>query len=339
MDAVKLVVGNEFLPELTRAVAKARNRIWIQSMLFESGKNIGSIIEQMKLKASQGVDVRLVIDWVAGRYVGGKLDLWPVWDDEWREHKKKVQEGNKAEIAGLKQAGVKVTIKNYPQFWHHFLPFMGRNHMKMYVVDETVWLGGVNFTDKSFTWLDFVVKFSQPEMTDKIAAHFDPQQDKGNYSIRLNSEYELLIDNGVMGQSIILDRALKLIRNAGEEILFVSQLLPVAQVADSLISKANNGVRVKIITSQADDGLFKTQPHKVMHWWARKKMTGRENLTIIHAPGKVHAKYLQVDKKTAIFGSHNLVETGVWLGTAEIAVETTDPDLISQTDRYFGMVS
>ena len=40
-------------------------------------------------------------------------------------------------------------------------------------------------------------------------------------------------------------------------------------------------------------------------------------------------------RKVAITGSHNFVYGGVLLGTREIALETDDPKIVRQLERFF----
>ena len=40
-------------------------------------------------------------------------------------------------------------------------------------------------------------------------------------------------------------------------------------------------------------------------------------------------------KKVAITGSHNFVSGGVFLGTREVALETTNKKIIIQLERFF----
>jgi cardiolipin synthase len=41
--------------------------------------------------------------------------------------------------------------------------------------------------------------------------------------------------------------------------------------------------------------------------------------------------------KVAVTGSHNFVYGGVLLGTREIALETADPKVVRQLERFFKM--
>jgi len=53
----------------------------------------------------------------------------------------------------------------------------------------------------------------------------------------------------------------------------------------------------------------------------------------------LHAKFIiftmEDGSKVAITGSHNFAYTGVLFGTREIALETTDPNVIEQLESFY----
>jgi len=53
----------------------------------------------------------------------------------------------------------------------------------------------------------------------------------------------------------------------------------------------------------------------------------------------LHAKFIiftmKDGSKTAISGSHNFAYTGVLFGTREIALETTNPQVIGQLESFY----
>lgn len=48
-----------------------------------------------------------------------------------------------------------------------------RNHKKLLVMDDVVWLGGINFSDHNFAWHDMMLRIEDREIADWLAGEFD----------------------------------------------------------------------------------------------------------------------------------------------------------------------
>jgi hypothetical protein len=108
----------------------------------------------------------------------------------------------------------------------------------------------------------------------------------------------------------------------------MSQLPPEGKLLNKLIEKSKEGIQIEVITSKKDSPQFTTYPYKISLLYFKWATRNNKNIRLIHLPQQVHAKLMIIDKKIALFGSHNLVSSGVILGTEEIAIETTDEMLI-----------
>lgn len=72
-------------------------------------------------------------------------------------------------------------------------------------------------------------------------------------------------------------------------------------------------------------------------WWLQCKINSlakamsRQRVPIVENPFRgTHAKLLIVDKKWALFGSHNLAHIGVRVGTVEWSILTRDSHLVGR---------
>lgn len=305
-------------------------------MNFEPGPTTEPLLHALSQGAKKGVDARLTYDWIAFKYHNADLHLTPIISPHNKKIFKRIDKHRKDILEGLTNSGVRVTVTNKPNITPRLVPIIKRNHTKIYAVDETVWLGGINFMDEGFNNIDFMVKTHQKKIVKAVLEHFtkvNKNKCKNNQKIQVTEAETLLTDAGKINNSIIYKIALESAQNANKKILFASQMLPDGPMLKHLIQKANQGLTVTVVTSNADQTKFHTLPYSVAYKKIKKKIAN-SSINLIHAVKKVHAKLLIVDEKEAIFGSHNLLQSGVLLGTEEIALKTTNQDLIFQLNNF-----
>lgn len=283
--------------------------------------------------AGRGVKVELHIDWISRDYVHGKISLTPRFKPTQRRYAAELHQKNRVMIQTLKAAGVVVSFVNKPDWLAKILAVAGRNHIKMYMVDEKiVWLGGVNILDLALQHLDFMVSYSDSVLISTLKkAFFDTKWQ--NEIVPFGDDSTLLIDGGKRGQSVIYDHALQLIDRAEHAITFTSQFVPEGALLKSLVAKARQGCEIQVITSPITMMQFSQWPYKMTYLKCQQELD-KVGLKVIHLPKKIHCKLLLVDEYEALFGSHNLIETGIRLGTAEVDVQTSEPELINHLIRF-----
>ncbi len=326
----------QFLSDFIAASEKAKHRVFLQSMLFEKGEVLQSLEPVLIKKAQEGVDVRVTTDWISQRYVHDNPNILPTLSRRTRQINKQVHTQTKLLIQKWSQAGIKFTVTNIPSVFSP-LSIFGRNHIKMYIVDEdAAWVGGVNLTDLSFGWIDFMVKFKDRSVIDAVTQQFfkvNENKPTENYTVSFGL-HELLVDSGIRGNSIIYDAAIELIKQAIASITFVSQFVPDEKLLEELINAGNRDVKVTIITSSKNSRNINEFPYNVPYLRFLRRIKNRQNISLFHQNKKVHAKLLIVDEEKALFGSHNLVYIGVLLATEEIAIRTVDLDLVKQLSHF-----
>ena len=159
---MRLLDNREFVEDLHRALASAERRVLIQVMTFDGDASGLTVADLLAAAAGRGVDVRLLVDCFALRYVSDRKDTDPSVQDE--------VAATKAMFDRLRVAGVDVT------FTQPFGPvkFFGlsRNHKKLYVVDDHAYLGGINISDHNFAWRDFMIRTTDPAIVDALAQDF-----------------------------------------------------------------------------------------------------------------------------------------------------------------------
>lgn len=333
-----LQTPNEFLEDFVSEINNAKQSVQIQSMNFETGRVMSILTKALLDAAGRGVRIEINFDWVSRRYVHDTLPMLPVINLKKRKYIKNLHIENNSLINTLTKANVKMNQTNTPLFPFTVVPFMGRNHIKMYIVDEKIgWIGGLNLFDIAFENIDFMVKIFDEKIVDALAEQFEKinkNRDKSDYTFDLGNDYSMTVDAGKKFKSLIYDNALNSIKKSGESVVFMSQFVPDGKILNALISVAKRGVRVEIITSPKDNKLFTRYPERLLYLYFKRSIKKYVNIQLHHLPTTVHAKLILIDDKKALFGSHNFTYSGVALGTEEIMMQTTDLNLIAQIKDF-----
>lgn len=327
----------QFLEDFAQQAKKAQKRICLQSMLFEYGEALAKLEPILISKAKEGVDVQINADWVSQRYSEGNPNIIPpLWGPK-RKRMLDIHHANKLLINRLTDAGVKIIMINQPKLPTRIISIFRRNHKKLYIVDDTAWLGGVNLFDLAFKNIDLMVKFTDPSFAELATHEFykvDDNKSNDNYRIAFRAGYELLVDTGVIGRSLIYDEAIGLIRQAKESVVFISQFVPEGKLLDSLLEASERNIAISVITSPRSHQYFTKFPYKIPYHRFLSRIKNSKQILFSHQDTMTHAKLLIVDGESAIFGSHNLISTGGTLGTEEIAIKTEHKELLKQLEEF-----
>jgi len=338
-----LQLAPAFLTDFLAQATSASHRVWLQSMNFEVGKMMDQLAPVLIQKAKQGLDVRLEIDWVAQRFVHGQLPLLPILDFRQRLYHRQLHRANTAIRAELTHHGVKIIEVNRATTLSQIFPMFRRNHVKLFLVDATYgWVGGVNLMDRAFTCQDFMVRYDQPSEVAILAEQFERinhHRAPANHQVQLNQSDTLLVDAGKVGNSLIYNQALTMITQAQTRINFVSQFVPEGKIRIALLQASQRGVKVMVVTNHQAAVKRWSAAHQAAYRVFSQNLSQYPNLFFRHSQDRVHAKLLIVDDRHALFGSHNLVDTGVLMGTEEIAIQTTDLDLVKQLLEFKKILS
>ncbi len=330
----------QFLDDFCLSIKKAQKCIYLQSMNFEAGKILDTLTPLLIAKAKEGIDVRLHIDWVSQRFIHGELPVLPTLNKKKQVYQKNLREATNNILKKLQSANVKIVFENNPMLPSILFPYLKRNHIKIYVVDDAVgWIGGVNLFDEAFENVDFMVKFSEKQIVAAFTKQFfkiNENKSKKDYSIRFNNQYEMLVDTGIIGKSIIYDKATSLAANAQKSITFISQVLPDGELLKLFMEKSKQ-VEIRIITSYEHNRNFVNYPMRLSYLQFLMRIKKNPSIVLIHLPRRVHAKLLVVDNAHVLFGSHNLIYGSVLLGIEEIAMYSTDTQLVQQCTRFLSL--
>jgi cardiolipin synthase len=318
---VQLISPVKYVRDATEAVNRATKRVYLMSMVIADHKSTHSLIEALENAALRGVNVVVAADiFTYGEISDGFLPF--------RYYSHNARKTNLM-VKKLKQAGVefhwlgrgRVTV------------FSGRTHSKWCVVDDTIFtFGGVNLYEGGIQNIDYMFTFDDVVLADRIVQEQVRVQKAEKHQSNYHSvAYEhgditVLIDGGIIGQSVIYRRIIELAEKSSN-IVFVSQYCPTGKLARVLKKKPATLYFNRPLQAEGLNrivlrlGIF---------------LTG---LKSSYKKGRyLHAKFmiftLEDGSKVAITGSHNFAYTGVLLGTREIALETSDPKIIGQLEKF-----
>jgi phosphatidylserine/phosphatidylglycerophosphate/cardiolipin synthase-like enzyme len=329
------------LAEYIRSTSRG-DRVLLMSMTFEPTEpEIAAVMREAELAASRGVKVSIAID-AHTFLLNPRHTLGPLWSKSKMPDRLPQYYNNKFQILEKINAypSGHADIINIPRR-RYSLPVAGRSHIKAAIINDDIFIGGCNL-DWSKT-IDMMVHWQSSADADRLYALLD-QVIHGRHTrsvlagidrrIRIDGETDLLIDAGVRRQSIIFDEALKLIDAAENWLLITCQFFPNSITAKRLVAAAKRGVKVEVIYAHPNH-------HGLVGGFGQHINVLRERTRVPRAMFKdglsatdpmLHAKLIACDQGFMV-GSHNYVNAGVALGTAEIALRSNDAELAREAVR------
>jgi phosphatidylserine/phosphatidylglycerophosphate/cardiolipin synthase-like enzyme len=332
----QILTPHELLDDVVLEAKNAQHRIWAQSMDVASGNFTTKLFELLEQKAQEELDTRLHVDYYSLLVTNGSFNYFMKvhrrFHDEWHH----TLLAKKLHFDRLERNGVKILFTNPPGILEQIFPFKGRNHMKIIVIDNNAWIGGINFNDWNFNGNDYMVKLTDPRIVSHIATLFkkiDREEKFTDYKVDCTPETTLLVDSGKMGKSIILQTALDTIKNAKYSVFMTTAFFPDTQMIKVLHERYRNNVDVKVIAPRPRSmtGIYMYVEKANFEIMKLRKMEFPTKLLRTHH----HAKLLIVDRQIAMFGSHNFSGRGVTMGTGEVAIITKNNTLIQNLLTFF----
>ncbi|WYP26137.1 cardiolipin synthase [Alkalihalobacillus sp. FSL W8-0930] len=238
-----LATGEDFFAKLFADVTASRHHVHMMFYIFKEDHIGMRLIELLEKKANEGVDVKLLVDWV-----GCKL--------------------SRKTIKRLQEAGIVFAKSHIPTFPTLFFSLNHRNHRKLTIIDGRIgYLGGFNVGDEYLGrhprfgfWRDFHMRFEGDGVQDLQDQFFAdlalagiksqhkksdyPALEKGPHPIRFFTTY------GRGLESLLLD----MLKKANYSILLGSPYyVPGEAVQEALIQASQNGMEVSLLLPQKSD--------------------------------------------------------------------------------------
>lgn len=319
---MKLLTSTEYIEQAVVAIRKSKERVYLLSMVMAKHELTTDLFHALEDAARRGVKVHVAADIFTFKEVSTGFLPFRYYTAGARGTNQTTKELRKAGVQFSWLGSTRATL------------FSGRTHSKWCIVDDIIFtFGGVNLYQEGILNTDYMFKLEDKRIADRLVEEQNriklADRQARNYSsvIYELSESSMLLDGGIIGQSVIYRRACELAKEA-ESILFVSQYCPTGKLAR--------------IFRKRKVALYYNRPEQAKGLnrfliWLGQIVSGFH--TRYKRKPYLHAKFMIFTMpdgtKTALTGSHNFAYTGVLLGTREIALETTRADIISQLETYF----
>lgn len=290
-------VGEDAFNDMLNSIRSAKDYIFLEYFILEKGYMWGTILEELVIKASQGVEIRLMYD---GTNAISRLK---------KDFPKRMEE------LGIK---VKVFSPIYPIISTYY---NNRDHRKIFVVDgKVVFTGGINIADEYINvydrfghWKDTLVKIEGMAVESFVLMFLqmwhggDSERDFEKYIVgHVNKTEGYFIgigDNPMRKEKFTKNLYLHILNTAKDYAYIMTPYLILDNEMESaLCFAAQRGVDVRIVLP----GI----PDKIIPFLLAK--THYEKLIKVgvkiyeYSPGFMHAKtWLSDDTKTVV-GSVNL---------------------------------
>jgi cardiolipin synthase len=329
----------EFISDVREEVKTAEKRLYLQAMEVEPGEISSHLLQTLEETSKRGLETRLHVDYYSLLVTDGLFNYLPLFSRKKTKKRSKRLQKRTSYFDMLQNLGVTVTYTNPPSFLQKIIPIMGRNHIKIAVVDDVAYIGGINFHDENFKSNDCMVKLTDPSLVDAIVAVFrdiEKGRLKGDLWIGFKDATKLFIDGGKVGKSIILDKVAELITLAQSSVKVITPIIPDTKLLSSLSKAKKRGLTIQVIvpsiTKMQGVYFFLDLFNELLIFLQRKNL----QLTVLNHP--IHAKMIVIDDSTVLLGSHNFTSRGVVLGTEEIAIQSSDTYFVSQARLFISQV-
>lgn len=318
----KLILPQAYVESATEQIKRATTRIALLTMVLVEDASTDELLSALCDAAERGVEVMVAADSFTytdfqGSYIPTTYRSKRVRDAM------KMQKRFRASGAEFNWLG-RLSL----------VAFSGRTHIKWCVVDDTVYsFGGVNLDQQSVDNTDYMFMVNNEALASRIIEEHKRivKADSSNHAYRSHrfgdDDNMVLIDGGFLGDSIIYRRACYWAERSSH-ITLVSQYCPTGKLS-RLLKKTDSDLYFNHWTNA---GLL----NRLV---IRFGMLSSKHTTSYHRRPYLHAKFIIFTmpdgSKVAITGSHNFVRAGVFLGTREVALETTNKKIVSQLERFF----
>ena len=219
-----------YLDTITEKIKKSKNKIYIQAMHIDFSKKFEIFIDEIIKAKKRGVDVKFNIDEYSIPYIVGHK-YYHISQYK-RINCNTKSEKNKYYLDKLIKEKIDIKFINeykYGRIVSEYLPFFGRNHMKITIIDDVSFIGGINLAEKSLDYLDFMVRIKNKKLNLLLIDIFIKNRDgrkNNDITIPIDKLNDLIIDSGRRFKSQIYKETLDSIRKAEQSIIFISQFLP-----------------------------------------------------------------------------------------------------------------
>lgn len=311
----------QYVRDATKQIQSATQHVYLLSTIVNDDERTHELFEAVSEAAERGLPVHFVADTFTYTELGGHIRLNTYYSKQIRS------------VVSMRRRMERKGVHFHWLGSEALSLVTGRTHCKWLVVDDVVYsFGGVNLYQAGIENTDYMLKFKDASLASRLIAEQSRivRADKRGHAYRAHKytdgEYTFLHDGGFFGDSLIYRRVCALSELA-KNITYISQYCPTGK-----LGKLLNQKQARLYFNPWN------QANSLNALVIRLGSYLSGNKTAYTRPEYLHAKVMLFEMengdKIAISGSHNFSHGGVWLGTREIALETTDQKLIAQLERF-----
>jgi len=300
---MKLYIEEEFWTDLYERLDSCQEEIYIQFMTFEGDKTGLELSAKLIELAAKGIKIKVLIDVFTDFYVSDKAIANPTVYKEVFDTQKM--------MIDMRKAGIQLKrTRPYGLFGKNFL---ARNHKKIVIIDDYVYLGGMNVSDHNRSWFDFMVGIEDKEVIRVI---------KRDFSFTFSGREINWGENNVFTTKELEKKYLKLVTNAENEIILSSPYILDLSLLNLLRHKREIKKMILTVRQNNFDIIDKLNPYLLHN-------IQKINTDIFFYKKFSHAKFLLVDRKYLLIGSSNFGKDS-FLTMQEIGIVIEDKKFIDQ---------
>lgn len=249
-DLTFFKTGENLFSDLFTEIQQAKSHIHIQFYIMQNDDFSKEFVSLLMDKAKQGIEVRLLLDWVGSNNVTKKQETL------------------------LKSAGVSFSYSNKPSLPYFFYKLNSRNHRKVTVIDGKIgYIGGFNIgkeylgKDEQFgLWRDYHIKMTGEGVADLQKQFLNDWFEATDQVVTSQEAYYPTLQTGksemklIATDGVYLEESLvKLLNSAKEQITIgTPYFVPGDGLKQALIDAVNRNVSIRVLTpKKADHPLVK----------------------------------------------------------------------------------
>lgn len=299
-DIKYYMYGREKFDDLIKDIKNAKEYVHLEYYIIKSGVLFDELKEVLIEKKKEGVEVRIITDYLGGRFL------------------------NNEDIQELEKNDIEIYFFN--RFKLNMMSKLSnfRDHRKIAIIDGKIaYTGGFNIGDEYIDldtyykhWQDFAIRISDSPVIHDYETFFAQMwfyESKENLFVPKyypefnidNVNKETLVYTFLDGpdsiETYVRDMFVKSIMSATKSIYIASPyFIPDAVIFDSILIQANAGIDITIVTPGLPDK--KSVKYATESYYPELIRNG---VKVYEYNGFIHAKKLLIDEKFAIVGTAN----------------------------------
>jgi cardiolipin synthase A/B len=295
--------GRQLFDDYFQTIKQAKHHIHILFYIVKTDQISQQFYDLLKQKAKEGVEVRLLVDWI------GSFGL-----------PKKV-------IRSLQESGIKFAYSHRPTFPYFFYKLNRRNHRKITVIDGKIgYIGGFNIgkeyigQDPKFgDWRDYHLKVTGEGVQDLQTQFLDDWAAATKEKLFSKNDYFPEIESGTIPHKFIATNGdflendyVHLIHQTKKELIIGSPyFIPSKKVMRALLDALRRDVKVLILVPlKADHPLVK---EAAFPYFYRLLKAGAQIYRFYQ--GFYHAKVIIIDNEICHIGTANFDNRSFFLNS------------------------